>query len=177
MFEYLKRNRWSPYVAGICIALLYLLSFFFLGKMLGSTKTFVRLAAALWYFINPQHLQSNAYYMGYLQNSYWINWQFALVIGIFIGSYIASKLYANIKIVDVPSIWKNSFGPNKKVRYLGAFLGGVIILFGARLAGGCTSGHALAGGMQLAVSGWIFMICLFAAGIPTAYIMYNRKGK
>ena len=53
-------------------------------------------------------------------------------------------------------------------RYRDAFLGGFLILFGARLAGGCTSGHIISGMTQLAVSGMIFGAAVFATGIFTA---------
>ena len=56
------------------------------------------------------------------------------------------------------------------------FLGGAVLLFGARLAGGCTSGHSLSGGLQLAVSSWIFTASMFAAGVATAFALYGRKG-
>ena len=177
MIHYLKKNRWSPYIAGIFIALISLGSFYFFGHMLGTSTAFIRFAAAIISLFAPQYVATNSYYSHYLAYNYWIDWQVALVFGIFIGAFIAARLYKKITINDVPTIWKNRFGANHFKRYLGAFLGGIIILFGARRAGGCTSGHAITGGMQLAVSGWIFMITLFAIGIPTAYILYATKGK
>jgi uncharacterized membrane protein YedE/YeeE len=56
-------------------------------------------------------------------------------------------------------------------RYADAFLGGVLIVFGARLAGGCTSGHIISGITQLAVSGLIFGAAVFGAGILTAKLL------
>ena len=59
--------------------------------------------------------------------------------------------------------------------YIAAFIGGVIILYGARLADGCTSGHGISGCLQLAVSGWLFFIVMFASGILTAKLLYGRS--
>ena len=59
---------------------------------------------------------------------------------------------------------------------IAAFVGGIIILYGARLAGGCTSGHGISGTLQLAVSSWVFFISMFATGIVTAALMF-RSGK
>jgi uncharacterized protein len=50
------------------------------------------------------------------------------------------------------------------------------MLFGARLAGGCTSGHGISGGLQLALSSWVFMISLFSSGIIIALILYPKAG-
>ena len=175
MINYLKKDRWSPYVVGIGIALLSLLSFFFFEKMIGTSLVFVKLAAASWYLVNSSHVQNSSYYQCYLNNSSWINWSVALVFGIFIGSYLAGSFYSKSPVVHVPSIWKERFGASRLKRYIGAFLGGIFILFGARLAGGCTSGHVITGGMQLAVSGWLFMVGLFGVGVPAALIIYRRK--
>ena len=59
---------------------------------------------------------------------------------------------------------------------IAAFVGGIIILYGARLAGGCTSGHGISGTLQLAVSSWVFFISMFGTGIATAALMF-RYGK
>jgi uncharacterized membrane protein YedE/YeeE len=58
-----------------------------------------------------------------------------------------------------------------------AFIGGVVIIFGARLADGCTSGHGISGVLQLAVSSWTFFIVMFASGIVTAFILFRRNSK
>lgn len=55
-----------------------------------------------------------------------------------------------------------------------SFLSGFILLFGARLADGCTSGHMMAGIMQSSVSGFVFALSVFIVAIPVA-IMSNRQ--
>ncbi len=171
----LNSDRWSPYLAGFLLAVLATLSFLFTGRLLGTTSALARIPAAIWYIFDPSHLEQNSYYTSLLQHSAWINPQVALVIGILIGSYIAGALFGKSPIVHVPEIWRQSFGPSRLKRYIGAFIGGVIIMYGARLAGGCTSGHAISGGMQLATTSWIFMISFFATGVPTALILYKTK--
>jgi hypothetical protein len=59
---------------------------------------------------------------------------------------------------------------------MGAFAGGVILMFGARLAGGCTSGHGISGSLQLALSGWAFFASVFLSGILTAFLIFGREG-
>jgi len=173
MKDFFKADRWSPYIVGVLLAALSVASFFFFGNMLGSSTTFVRLAGTLLSVFTPGYVHNNHYYASY---GPLLSWQTALILGVFIGSYLAGAFHRKSPDQTVPTVWKKNFGPNKKVRYFGAFCGGVIILLGARIAGGCTSGHAISGGMQLAVSGWVFMISLFAVGVPTALLLY-RKGK
>ena len=54
-----------------------------------------------------------------------------------------------------------------------AFVGGAAMVYGARMAGGCTSGHGISGTMQLAVGSWIAVICFFIGGIAAAMLMYR----
>lgn len=173
--RWFQKDRWSPFVVGLLIAALSVFSFTFFYHTLGTTTTFVRLAAICWAFINPEHLHASTYYKMYLDGNSWVNWQFASVIGIFIGAYLAARTPTKEKIPYVPELWKQKFGPSKIRRSLGAFVGGVLLLFGARLAGGCTSGHVISGGMQLALSGWLFMVAFFATGLPTAFLLYSRS--
>jgi uncharacterized protein len=160
----MNKDRWSPLTVGAFIAGLSLLSWLLFHHMPGTSSTFVRLAAAFWRLIHPEHLRANSYYKNYLDHNVWINWQLVFVIGIFIGAYLAGRSSRQQK-KELPEIDKG-----KIQRPLTAFLGGVVILFG-----GCTSGHVISGGMQLAVSGWLFMVGLFAAGVPAAYLLYRRK--
>ena len=64
-------------------------------------------------------------------------------------------------------------GPNisNRTRWVMAFLGGVIFLYGARLARGCTSGQALSGGATLAAGSWVVMLAIFASAYLLAYIV------
>lgn len=175
MLDYLKKDRWSPYIVGVLLALLSVYCFYFLHHTLGTSTAFVRLAALFWYWFDVEHLEGNSYYMSYLAKEGWINWQSALVFGVFLGSGLAKRLSKPDKQDFVPKIWKDRFGDSYIKRAVGTFLGGVIILFGARFAGGCTSGHIISGGMQLAISGWLFMIGLFGLGVPSAYLIYKAK--
>ena len=75
----------------------------------------------------------------------------------------------------VESLWRSRFGASRRKRYLVAFFGGVILMFGARLAGGCTSGHGISGSLQLALSGWVFFASVFVSGILTALMLFGKE--
>jgi len=175
MFKLLKQERWSPYRVGIGIGILAIASLFLVHKTIGTSTTFVKLAGLVLSVINPSAFEQNLYYQDYLKNKAWIDWQVMLVFGIFIGAYLSRNLSKPKAKYTLPLLWEKNFGASKRKRYIAAFIGGVIVLFGARLAGGCTSGHAISGGFQLAVSGWLFMFGVFALAIPTALLLYRKK--
>ena len=62
------------------------------------------------------------------------------------------------------------------MRLAAAFAAGAVMMFGARLAGGCTSGHGISGGLQLAASSWVFSAVFFGVATATAFALYGREG-
>ncbi|MCL3883418.1 YeeE/YedE family protein [Marivita sp. GX14005] len=105
-----------------------------------------------------------------------LNYSFVFVLAMALGAFLSSRLRGGIDKLEraAPAIWRANFGDTPWKRYGVAFLGGFIVLYGARLAGGCTSGHMMSGMMQTSLSGYIFALGAFAAAIPTAMLMYKR---
>ena len=114
------------------------------------------------------------YFIRYLPQ---FDWQLMFVIGIFVGSLIASTWSGSFKWQGVPDMWAEQFGSSPVKRGLAAFFGGIIAMYGARLAGGCPSGHGLSGIIQLSVSGLIAMVFFFVGGIVMTQVLYSGGKK
>jgi uncharacterized membrane protein YedE/YeeE len=142
-------------------------------KYLGASTTFVRAAAMAENVVVPGHVSSNEYYQ---KNKPQMDWQFMLVIGILIGAFGASLADGSFRRETVPPIWRSRFGNKIGVRAVGAILGGIVAMFGARLAGGCPSGHGMSGLMQLSLSGFLAMVGFFAGGVAVANLVYRGGG-
>jgi len=170
-------NRWVPYIAGALTGLLAVLSAYattkYLGKtnFLGASTTFVRAAGLIEKTVAPDHVAGNEYFT---KEKVKIDWQFMLIVGIFIGALSASLTDRSFKPEAVPPIWSERFGPSIIRRAIGAFIGGAIAMFGARLADGCPSGHGLSGLMQMSVSGYVVLGLFFSTGIVVAHFLYRR---
>lgn len=177
IWKWLTMPRWSPYVAGAGIGMLSWLTFGLMSKGLGTSTTFVRVAGAIEGTVAKEHVEANSYYASLLVGRPIIEWQFALVIFLFIGAFVAAKSSGSKFVEHVPKLWEWRFGPSRPLRYAAAFLGGVVLLFGARMAGGCTSGHAITGGLQLAVSSWSFLIAMFISGIAVTFLIFGKEGR
>jgi len=96
-----------------------------------------------------------------------------LLVGVIAGAFLAAWLGNELTLRWVPPMWEAQFGESVWLRLAAAFAGGLLMAFGARLAGGCTSGHGISGTMQLAVGSWIAVICFFVGGIATAMLMFR----
>ncbi|MBT4855997.1 YeeE/YedE family protein [bacterium] len=172
---FLGQKRWSPYFVGMCIGILYCFSYYFMGRLLGTTMSFMHVIALIEHYLTPYHAEHSLFFKTFIHNHPYIDWQFALVIALFFGSLVSSLISNSRTRELVPSIWKENFGPSRIKRYIGAFIGGILIVFGARIAGGCTSGFAIAYGLQLAVTGWLFIFSLFITGVIVASILYSKS--
>lgn len=106
-----------------------------------------------------------------------LNYSFVFVIAMMIGGFLSVMARGGIPATDrqVPALWRANFGNCRIKRYTAAFVGGFIVLYGARLAGGCTSGHMMSGMMQTAVSGYIFAAGAFAAAVPVSLMLFKKE--
>ncbi|WP_461209421.1 YeeE/YedE thiosulfate transporter family protein [Desulfocurvus sp. DL9XJH121] len=161
---------WSPYLAGALSGLLAVFSVLVAGKYLGASTTFVQAVGMAEKSISPA-LVDTPYFLKYALA---VDWQFMFVVGIAIGAFIASRTDGSFRVQSVPDMWSRRFGTAWLPRALTAFAGGVIAIYGARLAGGCPSGHGLSGLAQMSVSGFLAAGGFFIGGIVMARIVYGR---
>lgn len=102
------------------------------------------------------------------------NWELFFLIGSFISAVVYSLIRNDFKITLLHSNWVKYKGESKSKRIIWAFIGGFILVFGARMAGGCTSGHIISGGMQLSASSLVFAVFVFMGFLGTGKIFYRK---
>jgi hypothetical protein len=165
--------RWNPYLVGALIGVLSLITFSLADKPIGMSTGIAQASGACAMPVIGVE--------GVAANTYWAKkavpaWDYGslFVLGSFFGALASALVSGSFKLESVPAIWRERFGSSVGKRMLAAFFGGVVILFGARLADGCTSGHGISGSLQLAVSSWTFFLVMFASGIVTAFLLFRR---
>jgi len=142
------------------------------GNYLGASTTFVRGAGLIEKQVAPEHVSQNEYFA---KEKVKIDWQMMFVVGIFFGALLASLSDGSFRKEKIPPMWNERFPYGVWCRAAGAFGGGIIAIFGARLAGGCPSGHGLSGVMQLSLSGLIAMAGFMVGGIVIARAIYGGR--
>ncbi len=136
-----------------------------------SSSGFVSLLKGFFEWTAPEYAASNPHYNSIPGPGSWL---FTFVLGMAVGGFVAGRTSKRIPVRDMPPIWKKRFGDSRAKRYTATFFGGFLILFGSRLAGGCTLGLFISGSSQLAVSGLYFGVVIFGAAMLTARLIFGK---
>lgn len=180
---------------GILLGLIFLLAVW-LVKPIGVSTQFVIFDGIIWNIFSEEIIQEDAdaasgYYSTneYLAKSGGkyaknaanpINYSFLFALSMILGAFISNKTKGPKPTSEdrvAPQVWRSKFGDTPWKRYLAVFCGGFLVLLGARLAGGCTSGHMMSGMMQTSISGYLFAVGAFLTAVPAAIFIYTRKEK
>lgn len=173
ILEYVTLATWSPYVAGAGIGILVCLAFLLSNRPIGCSSGFVKAGGLIEKTISPTHVEKKEYYREIIPQ---VDWAFMLIPGIVIGAFISSILSGQFQLILVPATWIATFGNTPVLRIIVAIIGGIFLGFGARWAGGCTSGHGISGSIQLSLASMITAACFFAGGIAMAMFMFHVIG-
>jgi hypothetical protein len=169
----LSMKAWSPYMAGILIGLLQIPAFLLIETALGTSSSYVTVGGMIAAVVDPA-IRDIGYVSKHLAATGKNWWQVALVVGIALGAFLSMRL-SGARRQPISPIWARALGTSSPaVRYLVAFGAGFLMLLGARIADGCTSGHGLSGVAQLAVGSIVAVAAMFAGGIATALLVLRR---
>ncbi len=171
--EQFAKEEWSPYAAGALLGVVGVLAVALSDSLLGASGAFENLAGLIGQAVAP-NLFDNMYFNFVMPPG--ITWGVVLLIGVFFGGMWGAKSSHTWKIRMVSSEqWTQIAGKKWWKRWLVAFVGAIILEYGAGIAGGCTSGLAISGGMLLAPAAYLFIAGMFASGIVTAWFIYGRR--
>ncbi|WP_270439275.1 YeeE/YedE thiosulfate transporter family protein [Candidatus Bacteroides intestinigallinarum] len=161
-------RRWV--ITGIGLALLNTLLFYqgWQNKPLGASTSYPFVGDSI------ACLTDNSYYPGLIGSGSWQVW---FLLGALIAGFVYALITGTFRWRLIQECWAEYKGESKGHRIVWAFVGGVILIFGARMADGCTSGHIISGGMQFAASSYVFAIFTFIGFLATGYLFYTRNKK
>ncbi len=161
---------WSPYLVGAAIGALSWMTFYVSDKPIGASSFYAQVAGLVGKLVAPRHTASLAYFK---ENPPRVEWEFVFVVSIVLGGALSAVTGGEFTSEWLPPMWVARFGDSVVLRAAVAFGGGILMAFGARLAGGCTSGHGISGTLQLSVGSWIAVICFFLGGIAVAIPLFK----
>ena len=170
------------YVAGPAIGLLVALLLFATGKGFGVSSSFQHLCAAAF--------PGRAEYFRYDWRGVGL-WNLVFVLGMLAGGFVAGWLFANPEPVAISRATHETLAaigirdfdglvPDDLIGWRGLLslpgfvavvIGGFLVGFGARWAGGCTSGHAITGLAGLQKASLVAVIGFFAGGLIVTHLV------
>lgn len=173
---------WPWYIAGPVIGLTVPLLLIAGGKMFGISSNLRHMCAAC--------LPGNIEFFNYDWKKAG-SWNLTFVLGTIIGGFLGGYLFVNPEPIQLASstiselrlLGINDFSgfvPDDLFKWevLGSgtgltvlVLGGFLVGFGARYAGGCTSGHAISGLSDLQSASLTAVIGFFIGGLIMTYLL------
>ena len=185
MKDFLLLTQWGWKASGVLLGLTLVLAVLLLKPIGVSTQytvldSVIRTSIESWSFPPDKETTSaysyedshvlDAFNTSVKNKVQYSSYGLVFVASMVLGGFIASRT----KKRSSSKVLSTSARKVKPRRYLLSFIGGFLVLFGARLASGCTSGHMMSGMMQTALSGYLFTIAAFATAIPVALLIYDK---
>ena len=168
-----QKELWSPYAAGILLGIVGVLAVWLSNNLLGASGAFETVAGMIGKALAPK-LFNNLYFNFIMPPG--LTWGIVLFLGTIAGGALGALSSKTWKIrFSGDKRWQTIFGPQTWKRWLLGFAGAIILEYGAGIAGGCTSGLAISGGMLLAPSAFLFMAGMFISGILVAILVFRRR--
>lgn len=141
----------SGILAGLTVPLLYLAT----GQGFGISTSFQQIGA----MCSPNSKLS--YFRDFDKRKGM--WTLMFAIGIVLGGFIAVRFLSSEPVEFLPESYMNVGGAFR------LFIGGILIGFGTRYAGGCTSGHAITGISNLNWPSLVATIFFFVGGLTVTW--------
>lgn len=145
---------WPPAVAGVLIGLLQLALVFAVGDTVGGSSAYCTVTSQI---LVTKSMEAKVPYLAPFKRGLANWWQVFYVGGAIFGGFMSA--FASGSLGSVPGVSLQS-----------AFIGGFLMLFGARMAGGCTSGHGISGVSLLMALSMLAAGAMFAGGTIVGFI-------
>jgi uncharacterized membrane protein YedE/YeeE len=170
--EVVRKSPLPWWLAGVLLGLVQVLAVG-LHKPLGVSTQFVVADAKAISAVAPEYAQNHELINAEKYQNIGYGWW--LDAGILVGAGLAALACRRWKLRKTTVWWSRNQGASVSLRMLCCFIGGFLILFGSRLAHGCTSGQFASGWAQLSVSAIPFTITLFGFGMLTARLVHPKS--
>lgn len=154
---------WPSWLAGSGIGLLMIGFYWITGKQLGVSRAYGNMVARVSKL--PFFQQKD-----YISN----HWRLWFIVGIILGGFTSAMMAHSGEFhpsFDMGGGYDAILPADLSLRMLVLFGGGMTMGIGARIAGGCTSGHVISGIPMLNGSSMLAGMLFFVGGIATMQLI------
>jgi hypothetical protein len=157
----LRAPSWSPYVGGVALGIVVSISMVGFGHRLSGAGAAQHLSG----YVGARIAPDSIYWRHVVPTG--LTWDVWVAIGALLGAFVSSRIEGTFRVRAMPDRgWTEVFGPSVALRWAIAFFGSVLTELAGGVAGGCTASLAVSGGAVLAPAAFLFMMGMFAGGIP-----------
>lgn len=146
---------WSPWVSGGLIGLMVPALYLVVGRRFGISSSLRHIGAICAPNAKSEYLR--------LHNWRDHSWSLVFVGGIVVGSFLATQFITADPLPVLPEAASSASG------ILRLAFGGVLVGFGTRYAGGCTSGHTISGISNLNPASVVASAAFFVGGLTATW--------
>lgn len=150
---------WPPYVAGILIGCLQIPLVLVVKDTIGGSSSYCTISSQV---LVTKRMEAAIPYLAKFKRGVSSWWQVFFVLGVIFGAMLSSLISHTIAQTD-------------GVGWAVSFIGGFVMLFGARVGGGCTSGHGLSGVGVLALVSFVAVASMFVGGTIVGVIGWGLE--
>ena len=166
----LRWREWSPYLGGVALGLVVAVSMGIFGHRLSGAGAYQHLSGYVGRLLAPHSM----YWAHVVPTG--ITWDVQVALGAVAGAFVSSRLAGTFRVRTMPdSGWREVFGDSVALRWAVAFFGSMLTEIGGGISGGCTASLAVSGGAMLVPGAFLFMVGMFAGGIPALALV--RRGR
>jgi len=101
------------------------------------------------------------------------SWRLPLLAGLVLGGFLSAVLSGGWQPTWALGLFDRAIGLGPAGKLAWMFVGGLLIGFGTRLAGGCTAGHGIFGTANFEKPSIISTVTFVLTGIVTSQIVYR----
>lgn len=173
------KEKYRIYFFGGVSGLILTLTVATCGQYFGSSTTFSRLYAGLLSIIgiNLDNISFFANTSGNFHYSKLFGFQGMFLFGIFLGARLSALTNNEYQSQSIPKMFKDNISSSVTLRYTLAFIGGAIMIIGARLAGGCASWWGISVSSRLEISSFATLTFFFIGGATVNFVLYRFFNK
>jgi uncharacterized membrane protein YedE/YeeE len=110
------------------------------------------------------------------RSSFAEGWRVLFLLGMPVGGWMGATLMGHSGVVVSMGLFDTVVSSRMDVKLAFLFAGGLMVGFGARWAGGCTSGHSIMGIAQGHKASVVATIGFMAGGVLTAQLLFRLWG-
>ncbi len=159
---------WPGLVGGLAIGVYSLVQLLVTGRALGCSTGYGNLCAIV----------SKAPYFHQGPYADVLNWRFWFTMGLPLGGLLAAVFHGTgfAPTLSLGPLYDAVMPANDVAKAFVLFLSGGLIGFGARMAGGCTSGHSIVGLALRAPSSLLASVGFFVGGTVAVQALFRLAG-